>query len=538
MTGLKKRILGGMVLGVMLPFLGSGLTLDEVHFWVGEGENRAMVVLDWGAVGGEALAWGVRWNGVRTVGDALKAMDREDGRLRIGFSSVGEVLVAGYDVGDEGWFSWMDEEGVWLQDSPMRELSDEGEYVLQYVGEEWPELLAPRAAESPYAVTVVTNAIETDRRFNRWNKPEAALGAPTRLHQIEGPLTSVIQAAAVSDVVSLVRCYDDENEPIPDTGTITVRFDHPVVDDPANPYGIDFLVFGNAFLTRGGGMGVPTNASPETVTVNAAAVVSEPGLVEVSQDGTNWYAYGNGPYADSWAPTLGYVYDPEHADRGLFAGNAWWSVPTDATRPVDPALTPERMRGKTVAAIAQLYEGATGGTGFDLTGFPLSVDARGRKWVQYVRVTSLTSDDDADWTELDAFADVSPAPAYENWLRAHVPIEDRVAGRGMARGALCANGRSNLENAMLGLAPDEVSEARLRIAEFRLEAGEAVFAVAGAANVQDMVRIEAREELGSPAWARTVQIPRYGGRDALGRHVFRVSVSARAASGFYRLLLE
>ncbi len=49
-------------------------------------------------------------------------------------------------------------------------------------------------------------------------------------------------------------------------GSITLAFNHEVLDDPLNPDGYDFIVYGNAF-----------------------AGWSEPGIVEISQDGLTWY---------------------------------------------------------------------------------------------------------------------------------------------------------------------------------------------------------------------------------------------------------
>jgi hypothetical protein len=51
-------------------------------------------------------------------------------------------------------------------------------------------------------------------------------------------------------------------------GYATYYYDQPITDDPNNPYGVDFIVYGNAFQ---GGM------------------ANEPGGVQVSENGTKWY---------------------------------------------------------------------------------------------------------------------------------------------------------------------------------------------------------------------------------------------------------
>ena len=38
-------------------------TFNNIEFWVGEGENRAALIVDWYDDGETAMVWGFRWNG-------------------------------------------------------------------------------------------------------------------------------------------------------------------------------------------------------------------------------------------------------------------------------------------------------------------------------------------------------------------------------------------------------------------------------------------------------------------------------------------
>ncbi len=164
---------------------------------------------------------------------------------------------------------------------------------------------------------------------------------------------------------------------------ITVKFDHPVVNDPNNPYGIDLLVFGNAFFTGGG---VSDNSNMDEYTLKGG-IFEEPVTVAVSQDNVTWYTYAGGPYADSMFPT--------HAYRWDSATHSWTDTEMDFTRPVDPSLTVDDFTGLTGAQAIALYDGSGGGTGYDL-------DVFGLDWIQYVKVQS------DHYGEIDAFADVAP----------------------------------------------------------------------------------------------------------------------------------
>ena len=164
---------------------------------------------------------------------------------------------------------------------------------------------------------------------------------------------------------------------------ITVKFDHPVVNDPNNPYGIDLLVFGNSFFTGGG---VSDNSNMDEYTLKGG-IFEEPVTVAVSQDNVTWYTYAGGPYADSMFPT--------HAYRWDSATHSWTDTEMDFTRPVDPSLTVDDFTGLTGAQAIALYDGSGGGTGYDL-------DVFGLDWIQYVKVQS------DHYGEIDAFADVAP----------------------------------------------------------------------------------------------------------------------------------
>jgi hypothetical protein len=103
---------------------------------------------------------------------------------------------------------------------------------------------------------------------NPFNDPLVTLGEPTRItspDSFPGAVTLVNSPFRSTEIVSIGR-----------GGSLVVRFDEPVLDHPANPFGIDLLVFGNAFFL--GNFFADPNAT-------ATGVGSEGGVVEVSADG-------------------------------------------------------------------------------------------------------------------------------------------------------------------------------------------------------------------------------------------------------------
>lgn len=164
-------------------------------------------------------------------------------------------------------------------------------------------------------------------------------------------------------------------------GELIVRFDHQVVDDPTNLFGLDLLIFGNAFL------GIDFDSG-----IADGTVFGEPARISVSQDGTTWID-ATGIFADTLFPTLGY-----QNPTGPFSSGG--TNPTSFTRPVDPSLDAGDFAGLDVAQIAALYDGSGGGVGIDL-------GALGVPWIEYVRIWQPTGDGYA--AEIDAIAAV-PEP--------------------------------------------------------------------------------------------------------------------------------
>lgn len=74
-------------------------------------------------------------------------------------------------------------------------------------------------------------------------------------------------------------------------GYIEFKFDDGITDDPTNPYGVDFVVYGNAF-----------NGNPEA------------GAVQVSENGTTWYELAGSKYYDG-----GFSFDGNKATGGKYS---------------------------------------------------------------------------------------------------------------------------------------------------------------------------------------------------------------------------
>ena len=90
---------------------GTIATLDDIQFWIGTGDQRAAMVVDWddSTSTDEALAWGYRWSGTATGGDMLQAILAADDRLyaKLDASST-QVFGFGYDQNNDQQFAISD----------------------------------------------------------------------------------------------------------------------------------------------------------------------------------------------------------------------------------------------------------------------------------------------------------------------------------------------------------------------------------------------------------------------------------------------
>ena len=178
-------------------------------------------------------------------------------------------------------------------------------------------------------------------------------------------------------------------------GQVVVNMGRKVYDDPNNPYGVDFIVYGNSFFPSSGfdGMQVDDFSDEGVVTIpgGSAGTYGHPTIVSVSQDGTNWYTY---PYVPALVPDNAYRWDDTN--------HVWTDEEMNATKPLNPSIN--LPGGITVANALDEYVGASGGTGYDLK-------QSGLPWIQYVCLTAgtnLTDTNVFDYTVIDSIGAVSP----------------------------------------------------------------------------------------------------------------------------------
>ena len=211
-----------------------------------------------------------------------------------------------------------------------------------------------------------------------YSEPSRALGAPTTFigYQDADPFNPPYRT---NDLVS-----------VGPGGSLTVQFNLPIQNDPNHPFGLDFIIFGNAgfVITNGdfSGGGVTDGSLFGNNTGSTR--------ISVSTDNVNFYVLN---------PALAPVGD------GLYPRDA----SGNAHIPVNPALGSRDFAGKDLAGIRGLFGASGGGTGYDIS---WAQDTNGQSVflssISFIRVDVLSGKAD-----LDAFAAVSGAASIsENFL--------------------------------------------------------------------------------------------------------------------------
>ena len=469
----------------------------DPHFVVGEGDAQCYFVIDWY---GTQKCWAFRWRSsgyAPNVFEALIKIDHEDPRFKIACQKMTETYVdiyfMGYDV-DDCACQWDVENCGASSPNALIGMEDKLYYTQWWVF--YQAGLRNQYGSAPIysswqACNSVTVADEQVYYFmigspecdSSWNESPITLDesllafaeSPYGWRVVDSELTTT--AANFKDAANVLHrptCYMEgqwggvvspynpawmagELLTLEEEDYVTIEFDHKVVDDPKNPWGLDFIVFGNA-LIEGTKKTYYDEASDPGNWEYTNSLADEKALVEVSADGVNWFSYEDGPYCDSWAPTQGYIYDKANADANLYSGNLWWSVTTDATWPVHPDMEASDAAGLTIETLSYRYDGSAGGAAFDISRFDLPRDEKGRKYIKYVRISSWYDEEEEEWTvpEVDAVADVRPANEYELWKMENYTDWNTAWNTNLTgKTKIAANDLPNVVNQVIGLGANE-----------------------------------------------------------------------------------
>ncbi|MDP7008968.1 MAG: hypothetical protein QGI78_05290 [Phycisphaerales bacterium] len=243
----------------------------------------------------------------------------------------------------------------------------------------------------PFADSVVLYEAGTGAA-DGYTDPTSAIGEPTRFTG-EGVWPGVVSPFNAP-------WMPNELISIGEGGELVLAFEEPVIDDQANPYGIDLIIFGNTGFIDG--------SYPNGVVDGMFS--NDAGRIEVSEDGENWVGITNAVIDELW-PTCGFV------DSGIYDATPG-TIETNFLLPVDPRLTIEDVSGLGFTTLQQFYGNSGGGTPIDLASTGLSS-------ISYVRITASEGSELSP--EIDGVSDVAPQIAGDVDMNGVVDVADLLA---------------------------------------------------------------------------------------------------------------
>ena len=167
-------------------------------------------------------------------------------------------------------------------------------------------------------------------------------------------------------------------------GWLTIEFDRPVHNAPHNPFGLDFIIFGNSGFIITNDFDLTTFNWIGTPATDGSLFANNTGVtrVSVSKNGTDFFVLDSqqAPIVDGLFPTDG-------------SG--------DFRVPVNPQLTASDFAGTTLEDIRALYRSSGGGNGYDIDWANIHRGNAELSWIRYVRVEVLSGK-----SEIDGFAAV------------------------------------------------------------------------------------------------------------------------------------
>lgn len=239
------------------------------------------------------------------------------------------------------------------------------------------------AVASPFATEVISYNAGANANAS-YTDPTSALGSAARMTGGGNFFSGVTPFNPAFNTDQLVS--------IGSGGHLTLGFDRAITNNPNHRFGVDLILFGNAFFvdqsffdgdpsTDGSGILGP---NPSMFASNGVADVY------VSADGVDW-RLASTTRVDLF-PTLGYTDFTETTP--LSPG----SIPTDFTRAMNPNLQLSDLADLTFAQLIDLYDGSGGGIGIDISG-------TGLEFAHFVRI-----ENNSDFAfNIDAVS-VVPAP--------------------------------------------------------------------------------------------------------------------------------